>query len=184
MNTGAVTDAIGRIWAASGQRWALIVLAVLAIVGASMSTGRVAGHVRVEMVVLVAVLAVLAVVVPDSHAATAAIAVVAIQWFLEADDVASAWSLVAATGLVVFHLAVALMAVTPVHAVVCAAVLTRWARRGAVVLVATVVVWGGVASLDGRSVPGGVALVLAALVALTVVVVAASVRSTADPGPR
>ncbi|HEY6531697.1 MAG TPA: hypothetical protein VIY72_05300, partial [Acidimicrobiales bacterium] len=168
----------------SGQRWGLGALAVVAAVGASASAGFADGHLPVVLLLVVALLAVVAVVMADSYVASVVIAVVVVQWFVETDGAASAWSLAAATGLVVFHLLVALMAVTPSNAIVAAPVLVRWARRGGAVLGATVAVWGAAAALDGRSVPGSVALVLVALVALTGVVVAVCARSTASSGSR
>jgi len=176
----ALTDAIGRIWAASGQRWGLMALAVVAAVGATVATGSAAGHLPIAYVVVVAVLAVVAVIIPDSPVALVTVAVVVVWWLAIVDDVASPWALAGAAGLLVFHLVVALMAVTPPNAIVAAEVLRRWVGNGALVLVATAGVWGAVAVVDGRSVPGSVALVLAALAAVTVGVVTAGVRS----GPR
>lgn len=183
MNVEMVTDAIGRIWGTSAQRWALGVLAVGAAVAASVFASLAAGNLAWVPLVAVVFLAVLSAVVPDSYVPLVVVGVVVSQWFIEVDDVGSAWSLVAAFGLIVFHLIVALMAVTPSNAIVVASVLAGWLRRGGVVMVATAAVWGGVAVLDGRSVPGSAVLVLAALVTSTALIVAAGARSGSSTRP-
>ena len=90
----------------------------------------------------------------DTHTALVAEAVVLWQWLATVDDVTSAWTVVVAMCLSVFHALVALMAVTPITAVVAPAILRSWVQRVLIVAAATLAVWVCVLVLDERRAPG------------------------------
>jgi hypothetical protein len=85
-----------------------------------------------------------------------------------------------ALSLLVFHTLVALMAVTPICAVVDRVVVARWLWRCGAVATATVAMWLVVVLVDGRNADGNAALTAAAFGTAAVLVVALRVnRSSA-----
>jgi hypothetical protein len=110
--------------------------------------------------------AVLTAVAPDTHAGGAALVVFGWTWVVHVDATATAWLLLAAPALGLFHAATAFVAGTPAHATVDLATVARWGRRFGLVVAATAVAWGLVAVLDRLDARPAMALTLVALIAL------------------
>jgi hypothetical protein len=170
MNVEWLQALIGRLVLVSWQRWGLIASAVAAATGASTVTALATGRQTGVVLVIVVCLAIASVVRPDSHTAAVVVAIVVWQWLASIDDSTTAWSIALATLLFVFHSTVALMAVTPIGAVIEWSVLMRWSRRGAVVVGATVVMWALVVVMNERRAAGNVALTAVGLLVLTTLV--------------
>ena len=102
-------------------------------------------------------LALAAASIPDSHTALAVEGLVVWQWLASTDDPTSAWVIPLALCLFVFHTVIALMAVTPISAVVDRSILVRWGAER-VVVVATIGVWVLAFVMDERRAPGNAAL--------------------------
>ena len=149
------------------QRWALMATGVIAASAASTFTAVAAdGRIGVAFATIV-VFAVASVLLPDSHAATIAEAIVVLQWLLITDDTTSAWAIVVALCLFVFHAAVALMALTPITATIDRSIVLRWGRRSGSIVVATIAMWSLVLVMNERRAAGSAALTAIGFVTLT-----------------
>jgi hypothetical protein len=179
MNIEGLQDLLDRVRITSWQRWMFIVIAIASLVGASMITSHVAGQVTGVLLALVLGLSALASARADTHTGFVAGAVVVWQWLATVDDVSSPWAVAIAVCLLVFHTLLALMAVTPITAVVAPPVAQRWVRRTLVVAAATLAVWTCVLVFDQRQTPGSVLLTVSGFVTLTVLVFLA--RATSEP---
>lgn len=168
-------EGIDRLWLVSWQRWALIAAAVLAAVAASTICAVEAGHQTGVVVVLVAMLALAAASIPDSHTALAVEGLVVWQWLASTDDPTLAWVVPLALCLFAFHTVIALMAVTPISAVVDRSILVRWSARSGYVVVATIGMWVLAFVMDERRAPGNAYVTFVGFVALILLVVAARV---------
>lgn len=115
---------------------------------------------------LVVALTAICLIYPDGHAGFAVLTVLTIEWLIHVDDPASWWSLAMAATFAVFHSALAAASVAPPGASWTPAMARRWARRTAVLLVAS----GGTAlAVQGAShleLSANVLVLTAALVAL------------------
>jgi hypothetical protein len=167
---------INRLWLVSRQRWVLIAVSVVAATAATTFTGLAAGNQTGAIVVLVIGLAIGAAAIPDSHTALAVEGLVVWHWLASTEDPTTAWVIPMTWCLLVFHTAVALMAVTPVTADVDRAILVRWARRTAIVALGVGAMWALVVAMDERDAAGNTALTVLGLVTLTALVVAARSR--------
>lgn len=167
---------INSLWLVSWQRWLLIASCILASVAASVGTAMAAGQQTGVVLVLVIVLAAGTAASPDSHTALVVEIVVVWHWLASSNDPTSPWVILVAAALFVFHSIVALMAATPITAVVDVNTLRRWAIRSVAVTLATVAVWTLVELMSRRDAPGNAALTFAALVVLAVCVVLARTR--------
>ena len=169
---------IDRLGLVSWQRWTLIATAVLAAVAASTICAVEAGHQTGVVVVLVAMLALAAACIPDSHTALAVEGLVVWQWLASTDDPTLAWVIPLALCLFLFHTVIALMAVTPISAVVDRSILVRWSARSGYVVAATIGMWVLAFVMDERPAPGNAFVTFVGLVALILLVVAARVYGT------
>jgi hypothetical protein len=163
---------IDRLWLVSWQRWTLMAVAVLAAATASTICAIEAGHQTGIVVVLVIALAAGASASPDSHTALAAEAIVVWQWLASTDDVIDATVIPLALSLFVFHSVIALMAVTPISAVIDRSILQRWAARSGFVVLATIGMWILAVVMHERRAPGNAALTFVAFVTLAALIVA------------
>ena len=179
MNVDGLQDLLDRVRVTSWQRWLFIAVAVVSVVGASTLTAAVAGHLTGIVLALVVGLAAVACARADTHTGLVAGAIVVWQWLATVDDVSSPWTVAVAACLLVFHTLLALMAVTPITAVVSPPILRTWGRRLLIVLTATLAVWMCVLVLDQRQSPGNVLLTFAGFVTLTVLVFLA--RTASEP---
>ena len=164
----------------STQRWAFGVIAVASIVGALLLTSVGTDDRFGWFAVFTVVMAVAAAVQAGSHTAAAVVALVVLQWLSAIDDVATPRSLPVALCLLVFHVLLAVMAVTPHSATVHPDVLRRWLQRTGAVAIATGIVWLLVGALERRDAPADPQLSLLALVAAGVAVVLLLRRSIVD----
>jgi hypothetical protein len=168
---------IDRLWLVSRQRWILIALSVVAAALATTFTGLAAGNQTGVIVVIVIGLAIGTAANPDSHTALAVEILVVWHWLASTDDPTTAWVIPMTWCLLVFHTAIALMAVTPFTADVDRAILVRWARRTAIVALGVGVMWALVVAMDERDAAGSTALTMLGFVTLTALVVATRSRA-------
>jgi hypothetical protein len=117
-------------------------------------------------VIAFAAAAALTAVVPDTHAGGIALAIFGWIWVVHVDATASAWLLLAAPALGLFHVTTAFVAGTPAHATVDRASVVRWSRRFGLIVTATAAVWGVVAWLDRIGARPAMALTVVALIVL------------------
>jgi hypothetical protein len=110
--------------------------------------------------------AVLTTVVPDTHAGSAALVVFGWVWLVHVDATTSAWLLLAAPALGLFHTSTAFIAGTPAHATLGRVAFERWATRFGLIVAATVAIWGLVVWLDRLDAHPAIALTVVALVLL------------------
>ncbi|WP_040495607.1 hypothetical protein [Ilumatobacter nonamiensis] len=181
MNDGRLQRWLDQIALTSWQRWALIAVAIASAAGASTTSALAAGHQTAGFLVLIISTACLATVRADEHTALITEVLIVWQWIATVDDVSTAWSLLAAMFLFVFHSTIAMMAVTPIGAVVGRDVARLWLVRAAVVMVATVAMWIIVVVLDQGSLPGNPLLTAAGLAVLAGLIVLARHRLAPDP---
>jgi hypothetical protein len=179
MNTTRLERIVHRLRRVSRQRWGLIAVSVVAAAAASSSTALAAGHQTTVVSALIVGLAIASVISPDTHVPMAVEVIVVWQWFASTDDPTNAWAIPMASCLFVFHIAIALMAVTPVTANLDRSILLRWSRRSGYVVVATIGMWALVVALHERRASGSGALTLAGFVALTGLIAATRALSAA-----
>jgi hypothetical protein len=117
---------------------------------------------------------------PDTHLGLATLLGFGWYWLVHVDAGATAWSMPAAGGLLLFHLATSALALGPAELELPRSLLLAWARRGVAILAGTAALWL-VGALLRRVDAGSNAL----LTAIALVVVAASgalalLRSSSD----
>lgn len=132
----------------------LVALAGLALAGAGPP---------VWYLLLVVVLGVFSAAVPDGHTGLALVLVVGGGWAAAVPDGLSAWGLLVAFALLVFHLAAVLATYGPPALVLDRALLARWGRRALGSVAVTVLVWVVARVLAGVQPVGGPLLAAAAL---------------------
>lgn len=182
MNLAAGLEWFDRMRTIPAQRWGLIAVAVAAAVAASTLTGVVAGQVNWVVLTLVFGTAIASTVRPDFHTALLVETIVVWYWAAGTDDRLTPWAIPMALCMFVFHSAIALMSAAPMRAIIEPAVIRRWSIRSGYVVIATVAAWSLVVVMNGRQAPGSVALTLVAFVTLTVLVLAARLRSAPSSG--
>ena len=167
MNWSRLQRPIVLVPRVSRQRWALMAIGVVAASAASTSTALAAGHQVGLVFTLIVGFALASVLLPDSHAATATETIVVLQWWAVTDRNTSAWSMLVALSLFIFHAAVALMSLTPITSTIDRSIFLRWARRSAVIVVVTVAMWSLVLLLNERRATGSAVLTALGFVTLT-----------------
>jgi hypothetical protein len=155
-------------------------ISVIAVVAASTITTLVAGQLIVVVLVLIVGLAIGSAIRPDSHTATAAEAVVVLQWLVSTRDETTAWAILTALCLLVFHMVIALMALTPITATIDRSILLRWSRRGGWIAVATIGTWALVLAMAERRAPGSAALTVVGFVTLSGLILVTSIYSASS----
>ena len=161
---------LDTVRATAPHRWALSVLAVLAA-GLAAHTAAASAYGWREgsplVVGVIVALAVGAAVRPESGFGVAVIAAVTWRWLaVPTADAMSAHVVLVACSLLLFHVAIALMAATPPDAAMPTFVLRRWGARTAVVAAVTVTIWALAAAMRSRSGSAETALTVAAFAAL------------------
>jgi hypothetical protein len=146
-------------------------IGLVAATAASTSTAFAAGHPAGIFLAVIVVLTLISVLLPDSHVATAVEAILVLQWLASVHDATTAWAIPIALCLFVFHVVIALLALTPVTATVGRAILVRWSRRSSWIVVATIGMWALVAAMAEREAPGNVTLTVVGFITLTVLIV-------------
>jgi hypothetical protein len=170
-------ERLDQLRATSGQRWLLVLLAVIAPVIACLAIGAASSANPAAVCVAVAGLATWAALRPDTHTDIFVLVVVVVFWLARIDDVVTPWAIVVALAILGHHVVMSMMASAPHGAVFDAKILRRWLRRSGVVAVATVAVWAVVFALDRRHAAGNATLSLAALVALVLATLVVRARS-------
>ncbi len=177
-------SAIEYLMSMSGHRWALAALAVFAALAASSGVGAAAGRQNSAVLVVVFVLGLAAVVRPGTHTAAAAVAIVVWQWLAIIDDRTTPWVIPVASCLLVFHAAIALMAVTPITVEIDRVTVRRWVTRTLLVGLVTVPMWAAANVMESREFPGSAALTMLGFATLRalVLVVRREIDRVDDPG--
>ena len=163
--------------------WALRVLVLLGPLVALLAQVPAVGAPRPWLVVLTALLAAGFALVPESVVGAVVFLVVAFSWVPGTEGGLSAWSLVAAAGLLVSHVAALMASYGPERLPVSPAVARLWVRRGVLLFLTAPAVW--LLALGARRLPeSGTVWVFGLAVALSVVVVAAAASQAAMPRER
>ena len=184
MSTHDRSVGIGREIRRSGTaqrslRVAVFVGPLVAIAAGSFA----AAHVLVPVVLVVAVLAAGCAITPDTNLGLLVTIVIGWHWAGSVHDPLTAWVLLAAGGLLVFHVAMALAATAPARAGWPAASLARWGRRTALVAAITIAAWSSTLIVDAIHVDGGVGLLVVAATALGLATLVLRNRSTTAGQP-
>jgi len=131
-------------------------------------------------VVLTLVLSVGFAAMPESGLGTLCLGVVVFWWVLAASDGVPAGAIAAALLLLAAHLAAVLLSYGPATMPIDAALLSRWARRGAGVGVAAPLVWLVAVTVDGRPEPPGIWVAGLASAVVVCIVAATAVATRED----
>ena len=182
MNLAVGLEWFDRMRTIPAQRWGLIAVAVVAAAGAATITGVVAGQMNWAVLMLVIGTAIASTVRPDFHTALLAETIVVWYWAAGTDDRLTPWAIPMALCLFVFHSAIALMSAAPMRAIIARTVVRRWSIRSGYVVIATIAAWLLVVVMNGRQAPGSAATTIVAFVTLTVLVLAARLRSAPSSG--
>ena len=154
----------------SAERWILAALAVVSGVGACLMAGIThspSSSFSITLIMSSVPMALAAARRPDTHIALGLVALTMWVWLRSAAaDVGAGRTIVVATGLLVFHAAIALLATTPTTTLPGAATVRRWAVRTAMVAAATVVVWLLVIAMRNRNGGASAATLSAAVLAV------------------
>jgi hypothetical protein len=182
MNDTRMQGWIDELHDTSGQQWLLRTIGVVVALGAMASAGAEVGRSSPFGLFVVAALAIASAFRPDSHTATAVIAIIAWHWLVVVERIDTVWLPIAACCLLTYHSVIALTATFPVGGVVPTATLLQWLRRTAIASGATVAMWMLVVLLDRREAPGNGLLTALALVIVASGAVAVRSRSLDEPG--
>jgi hypothetical protein len=117
---------------------------------------------------------------PDTHFGFGALLAFGYFWLVHVDAATTLWSVPAAAGLLLFHLATSALALGPAEAELPRALLASWARRCLPVLAGTVALWLVTALLRRADTAANVVLTAAALVIVAAGGWLALARSSSD----
>lgn len=151
-----VAESVGRL----GEGLRVRLLAVGGMLVAVLAAFAAGGGVPWPVPVLFVAAAGVAVGLPDGHFGLAVLLAFGLFWLVHVDDRATAWSMLAAAGLLLVHVAVAAAALGPAEVDLPPSLITTWARRSALAGSAAVLVW--VVAAIVRAIDGGPNLVLTA----------------------
>jgi hypothetical protein len=161
--TVAQVRAVGRAQAVIRL---VVALAPMVAVGASFA----AGHQQSWWVmVAVAACSVSCAVRPETNVGLLVVVIVGWCWVVTVDDLRTPWTLVAAVALGVFHMSCAAATVGHPASPWSAPMRARWVRRSAIVIGVTALAWLAELGLTADRPGGNAALLLIALLSLTVV---------------
>lgn len=155
-------DSLSRL---SVEQWSLRVVVLLAPLGALVAEARAGAHLHTWFIVLVVTLCAVSALLPDSHTGLLVVLTVGLHWALVLRDVTSAWVLVAALALLVFHVAGVLASYGPTSVVLGPALLSLWLARSGVAAAVTALVWLATRVGSGLNLsPSGLVLAAALLI--------------------
>jgi len=170
-------ERLDQMRATSGQRWALVAVAVSTPALACLAIGAASRFNPTAVCVAVVALSIWTALRPDTHTDIFVMIIVVAFWLAQIDDVVTPWAIVVALALAGHHVAISVMASAPHGAIFAPTILRRWLRRCGIVATATIGVWALVVGLDRRHATGNATLSLAALVALIVAMMVIRARS-------
>lgn len=147
---------LGIGWRLRGATVGGLALAVLGSLGAG-------GMPPWIVPVLLVAAAVVTAARPDTHLGLGVLVAFGYYWLVHVDARASAWTVVAAAGLLLFHLATSALALGPAEAELPPSLLVAWARRCLPILAGTVGIWLVTAVLTRADAASNVVLTAAAL---------------------
>lgn len=149
----------------SVQQGCLRLVVLLAPLAALVAEARAGAHVHTWFVGLVVILSAVSALLPDSHTGLLVVLTVGLHWALVLRDVTSAWVLVAAFALLVFHVAGVLASYGPPSVVVGPDLVMLWLGRSGVAAAVTALVWLATRVGSGLDLPpSGLVLAAALLV--------------------
>lgn len=114
-------------------RLVVVAAAVIAVGAIRLAAGAGQAGPDPALDVAVIALALVAVAVPDSHVGLALIAMIGVDWWVQVDDVSSAWSIAVAAAVAVIHAALAAATVAPPTARWTGSMIRRWTSRSCLV---------------------------------------------------
>jgi hypothetical protein len=157
---------LDRLSAAGSQQRVVRLVPVLATAG-FLALATVAGGVFHPVISLAALLlALVTAAIPDSGAPLLLILFLAGVWGIELPATTNGWVLLAAAALLAIHVSCALASYGPTALTLPRVLLRRWARRAAVMAVATGLTWAAVRLVGGLHLPPSRLLFAGALVVL------------------
>ena len=163
------------------QRWLLGLSSVGAALVATLVAGSSGGGQSLLVSSVVLAFAIGSAIRPATHTAIGVLVVVTWQWLSTNDDALSPLVVVVASALFAFHALTSLMAVLPTTAAIDRAAAGRWATRSALVVGATLAMWGAVLLMDQRDAPGSVLLTFVGFLTVAVLVTATRLHRTPSP---
>lgn len=173
---------LDRVRSADAQRWILAVVTIGASVIACLSASLAAPHHNpTGVIIAVSLLALAATLKPDSHVGLGLVTVIVVYWLAIVRDVTTPWSIAAATGLLIAHSTITLMAMCPANGVHDRVTMRRWVQRCGATTLGTVALWFLVVLFDHRRPAGNAVLTLTALVAIAAATLAVRHRSMPRP---
>jgi hypothetical protein len=161
---GAATIGVVRLGIGWRLRAAIVAGMVLAV-GASFGAG---GTVPWIVPTLLVAAAMVAAARPDTHVGLGVLLAFGWYWLANVGADASPWTVVAAAGLLVFHLGTSAAALGPAEVELPPSLLVAWARRCVPILGGTVALWLLTAGLTSFDASSNVVLTAAALVVVAV----------------
>jgi len=123
------------------QQLSLRLVVLVAPMVALVAEARAGAHVQTWFIVLVVIFCAVSALLPDSHTGLLVVLTVGLHWALALRDVTSAWVLVAALALLVFHVAGVLASYGPTSVVLDPLLLALWLGRSGVAAAVTALVW-------------------------------------------
>ncbi len=182
MSRLSAQDRLDRVRSSDVQRWILAVVTIGAALIACLAAALAAPHHDpTGVIVAVSLLALAAALKPDSHVGLGLVAVIVVYWLAIVRRVTTPWSILAATGLLIAHSTITLMALCPAAAAHDRATIRRWVQRCGSTTLATVAVWALVVLFDHRRAAGNAVLTLTALVAIAAATLVVRRRSMPRP---
>lgn len=125
----------------SMQQLSLRLVVLIAPMVALVAEGRAGAHVQTWFITFVVIICAGSALLPDSHTGLLVVLMIGLHWALALRDVTSAWVLVAALALLVFHVAGVLASYGPTSVVLGSSLLALWLGRCGVAAAVTVLVW-------------------------------------------
>jgi hypothetical protein len=157
-----------------------LVLRALVLVGPMLAaTATMAAHGGFQPIalVVVAVLTIGCAIWPDTHVGLLTILLIAINWIQSVEDVTTPWVVVAASGLLVFHTAMAASTIAPPAARWDRPLVALWVERSAVVIASTAATWAVSVGIDRVDVGASAPALIAALALVSAIAWWTRVRS-------
>ena len=115
---------------------------------------------------VVVALALGCVVLPDSPIGLIVVVLIGIQWWVTVENSSTPWSIAVAAALAVFHTSLAAAGVVPPSAAWTSAMIRRWMRRGATLLLAVPVLWLVTVVVQDRATQSSEILLAASILAM------------------
>ena len=161
-----IADLVIAIRRASGQQRLLRLTVLIGPLVTFAAACAAADHVLVPVGVVVAVLAICCALQPDTNAALIVLVVLVWDWAGAVHDHRTPWVLMAAAGLLAFHVGMAMSSIAPATVAWSPATRHRWARRVELVGALTIAAWLSTLAAHAIDLDGGALLLVIAVLLL------------------